>query len=329
MNRHNARAGRQLTRQQPITHHHPRGACVPVKARSEPPTQLITFACPNCKELNTIKVERVVDFSQVASRPIVCAACANSWERILPGPICDGPHLKMTSDDKLPRRRLSSQQWTLTAGKESLTKQPALAVLILRLGASANALNAAQRMTLLARRTSGFVGLRDLCWTFLMACAQLKETIDSLLKENLRVILEAARKGGASDSDIEPIEPLTDVGPDSLYSRVLKTTSDQITYHWDKQPFESWRRAQTAEKVVWVLGEGEREADVVQLAAVAALTEAILPNPAYEELNKRVVEVSESCGVLTRIFQYAIAGYLASYGAEHSPYPDEEQQVEE
>jgi hypothetical protein len=295
---------------------------MPAKPRFEPPTQLITFACPHCKKLNTIKVLRVVDFSLVASRAIVCAGCANSWERVLPGPICDGPHLKKTQAGKVPRRQVSRQQWTLTAGKESLTKEPALAVLMLRLGASINALKAAQRMTLLARRTPGLVGLRDLCWTFLMAAAQLKEAIDTLLRGNLAVIREAARKGGASHVEREQIDALIDVGPDSLYSRVLKATRDQITYHWDKRPFENWRQAQGDNAVVWVLGEGEREADIVHLAAVTALTEAILPNPAYEELNKRVVEVSQGCGVVIRVFQYAIAGYLESYGAENSPFPD-------
>ncbi len=293
-----------------------------VKARSEPPTQLITFVCPHCKKLNTIKVERVVDFSQVASRTIVCAGCGNSWERVLPGPIYDGPHLKTERAGKVPRRQVSSQQWTLTAGKESLTKEPALAVLMLRLGASINALRAAQRMTLLARRTPGLVGLRDLCWTFVMTAAQLKEAIDSLLRANLTVIKETARKGGVSHAEMEQVDALIDVGSDSLYSRVLKATRDQITYHWDEKPFENWRQAQGDNTVVWVLGEGEREADIVHLAAVTALTEAILPNPAYEELNQRVVEVSQGCSVLVRIFQCAIAGYLEGYGAEDSPYPN-------
>ena len=293
-----------------------------MKARPEPPTQLITFACPHCHKLNTIKVERVVDFSRVASRTIVCAGCANTWERVLPGPICDGPHLKMTRAGKVPRRQVSSQQWTLTAGKESLTKEPRLAVLMLRLGASINALKAARRMTLLARRTPGLVGLRDLCWTFLMAAAQLKEAIGTLLRENLSAIKETAKKGGATPAELEQVDAVIDVGPDSLYFRVLRATRDQITYHWDKKPLENWRRAQGDNAVVWVLGEGEREADVDHLAAVTALTEAILPNPAYEELNQRVVEVSQGCGFVIQIFQYAIAGYLESYGALDSPFPD-------
>lgn len=295
---------------------------MPAKASSEPPTQLITFVCPRCHELNMIKVLRVVDFSLVAIRAIVCAGCANSWERVLPGPICGGPHLKTTRAGTRPRRQVSSQQWTLTAGKESLTNDPVLAVLMLRLGASINALRAARRMTLLARRTPGLVGLRDLCWMFPMAAAQLKEAIDSLLRENLTAIRELAGKGGASHVETYQIEALINVGPDSLYSRVLKATRDQITCHWDKKPFESWRQSQGDNPVVWVLGEGEREADVVHLAAVTALTEAILPHPAYEELNKRVVEVSQGCAVVMRIFDYAIAGYLESYGAEESPYPD-------
>jgi hypothetical protein len=155
-----------------------------------------------------------------------------------------------------------------------------------------------------------------------MAAAQLKEAIDTLLRENLTVIKETASKGGAPHAQMEQVDAVIDVGPDSVYSRVLKATRDQITYHWDKKPFENWRRSQGGSAVVWVLGEGEREGDVVHLAAVTALTEAILPNPAYEELSKRIVEVSQACGVVVRIFQYAIAGYLESYGAEDSPYPD-------
>jgi hypothetical protein len=197
-----------------------------------------------------------------------------------------------------------------------------LAVLMLRLGASINALKAAQRMTLLARRTPGLLGLRDLCWTFLMTAAQLKEAIDKLLRENLSAIKEIARKGGATTADLDQTDSVIDAGPDSLYSRVLRGVRDQITYHWDKRPFENWRRAQSANAVVWVLGEGEREADVVHLAAVTALTEAILPSPAYEELNQRVVEVSQGCGCVIKIFQYAIAGYLEGYGALDRPFPD-------
>jgi hypothetical protein len=208
----------------------------------------------------------------------------------------------------------------LTAGKESLTKEPGMAVLMLRLGASINALNAARRMTLVARKTPGLVGLRDLCWTFMMAAAQLKEAIDSLLRQNLIVIKDAAKKGGASDAEIDQIDAVIDVGPDSLYSLVLKTTRDQITYHWDKKPFEIWRQAQSGNGVVWVLGEGEREADVVYLAPAAAMTETILQNPTFGELSKRVSEVSQGCSIVLRSFQLAIAGYLAGHRAEHSPY---------
>jgi len=295
---------------------------MPVKVQSEPPTHLITFACPTCKKLNTVKVERVIDFSLVAIRTIVCAGCANSWERVLPGPIYDGPHLKAARVGKLPRRQISSQQWTLTAGKESLTKEPGMAVLMLRLGASINALNAARRMMLVARKTPGLVGLRDLCWTFLIAAAQLKETIDSLLRQNLTVIKDAAGKGGASDAEIDQIDAVIDVGPDSLYSRVLKTTRDEITFHCDKKSFEIWRQAQSGDGVVWVLGEGEREADVVYLAPAAAMTETVLQNPVFGELSKRASEVSQGCSIVLRSFQFAIAGYLAGHGAEHSPYPD-------
>lgn len=295
---------------------------MPVKPRSEPPTHLITFACPNCKKLNTVKVERVIDFSLVAIRTIVCAGCANSWDRVLPGPICDGPHLKAARPGKLPRRQVSNQQWTVSARRESLTREPEMAVLMLRLGASINALNSARRMTLVARKTPGLVGLRDLSWTFLMAAAQLKEAIDSLLRRNLTVIKDAARAGGASDAEIDEIDAVIDIGPDSLYSRVLKTTRNQIAYHWDEKPFESWRQAQRGDSVVWVLCEGKRLEDIVYLAPAAAVTEAILPNPAFEELSRRVSEVSQGCTVVLVFFQSAIAGYLQNHGLEDSPYPD-------
>ena len=70
--------------------------------------------------------------------------------------------------------------------------------------------------------------------------------------------------------------------------------------------------------MVWVLGEGKRLEDIVYLAPAAAVTEAILPSPAFKELSRRVSEVSQGCRDVLLFFQSAIAGYLQSHG----PYPD-------
>jgi hypothetical protein len=211
----------------------------------------------------------------------------------------------------------------LTAKAESLRSEPAVATLMLRLGAAVNAIRASQRMTLIARKTPGLLGLRDLTWTFLAAAAQLKEAIDSLLKTNLSVIVSNAREGGASEEDLSRLNQILDDGPESLYARVLREARDRITYHWDKKAFVTWQEAQSASSsVVWILGEGQREGDVLHIAAAAALTEAIIPNATYEEVNLRVGEVSHWCGILTMIFQFAIAGYLYRYGAKEMPYHD-------
>ena len=288
---------------------------------SEPPTQLLTFTCPHCHDENILKVKRTLNFGQVAAHEIKCVHCGKLWSQVLPGPVWAGPFPKPRKAGKPSRKRVSKDHVALVANAQSLTKEPSEAVLMLRLGAAINAIRAAQRMTQLSRKTTGMVGLKDLVWTFTMAAAQLKEAIDSLLKENYQTITEHARQGGASEEELDRLKALTDDHPDSLYMRVLRATRDRITYHWDKEPFEAWRARQTGNSVVWTLAEGTREKHVLQVAAAEAITEAIIPDADYQELSLRVAQVARASGTITAVFQFAIMGYVAKYEEEVSKYP--------
>lgn len=293
-----------------------------MSTQSEAPLQLLTLSCPSCKNKNVIKVERVIEFAQIKQTPLACVHCGKSWNQVLPGPLIAGPFRKTSEFGKLSRNRISPGHWTVTASKESITKEPETANLMLRLGAAANGILSAQRMAIIARNTPGMVGLRDLTWTFMMAVSQLKEAIDSLLKKNLDTIVENAKSGGATNEELMRLSELQSNEPDSLYCRVLRDTRDQITYHWDKEPFEAWVSKHDVGSVVWLLGEGQKERDLVYLASATAVTEAIVPGAKFQEFSQRMQEVLDWSGILAKVFQSAISGYLTAYHREIAPYPE-------
>lgn len=282
-------------------------------------TRLLTFACPHCHWWNTVKVYRGVDFSTLAARTLVCAACSESFMEVLMGPVIEGPFRKAMTVSKAPRRQTSAEYRASMVNKQSLTEDAPAATLMLRLGASENSIRTAWRMLAIARKTEGLVSFRDLSWTLRMTILELREAADALVRPNLSVVFEHARRGGASENEIKEIAAMLDRAPQSFYSRILNRTSDWITSHRDSLSFEDWTKTASGDSMVWMVRERQRESSTVHVAAAAGAIKSIVPNGTSEELNLCVVEVIECASVLVRIFHCAVAGFLSRHGVEDLP----------
>jgi hypothetical protein len=293
---------------------------MPVQVRPTTISRLLTFACPHCRRLNTVKIYRLIDFSTLAARTLVCASCSQSFTEVLMGPVVEGPFRKTMYVNKAPRRQTSAEYRAFTVNKQSMSEDAQAATLMLRLGASENSIRSAWRMLTVARRTVGLVSSRDLSWTLRMTILELREAVDALLRPNLNLIFENARRGGATESEIKEIALMFDRAPQSFYSRILNRTPDWITSHRDNLSFEDWTKTASDDSMVWMVRERERESGIVHVAAAAAAIKSIVPNGTSGELNLCVVEVIECASVLVRVFQCAVAGFLSRHGVEDLPF---------
>lgn len=235
------------------------------------------------------------------------------------GPVVEGPFRKTMHVRKAPRRQTSAEYRAFTVNKQSVSADAEVATLMLRLGASENSIRTAWRMLSIARKTEGLVSSRDLSWTLRMTILELKEAADILLRPNLNLIFENARRGGASESEIKEITMMLEKVPQSFYSRILNRAANWITSHGNHLSFEDWIKTDSAESVVWMVREREREASTVHVAAAAAAIKSIVPNGTSDELNLCVVEVIECASVMVRVFQCAVAGFLSRHGVEDLP----------
>jgi hypothetical protein len=292
---------------------------MPLQVRPTTLTRLLTFACPHCRRLNTVKVYRIVDFSSLAARTLVCASCSESFTEVLMGPVVEGPFRKTMTVHKAPRRETSAGYRAYLVNKQALSEDAETATLMLRVGASENSIRTAWRMLVIARKTVGLVSSRDLAWTLRVAILELKDAVDSLLRPNLGVISENARRGGASESEMKEIALMFATSPQSFYSRILNRTTDWITSHRDNLSIEDWTKNTPGDSMVWMVRERDREGSTVHVAAAAAAIKSIVPNGTSDELNLCVVEVIECASVLVRVFQSAVAGFLSRHGVEDLP----------
>jgi len=214
---------------------------------------------------------------------------------------------------KQDREGEPNEQWSLVASQESLKKDPNLATLMLRLGAAANAIHAAQGWTLACKDSSGAASKRDLIWSFLVATAYLKEAIDSLLRPYYREIVELARKDGASEDGIRSLGDLMSKKQHGLYKRVLVNARNRLVFHWEEEPFRRWAEHHNDPIVTWAQGTGDKEGEVVYVAAGIALLDSLMPGASDPEIRRRIGDVAEASGLLVGIFEKAINGYLLNY----------------
>jgi hypothetical protein len=206
-----------------------------------------------------------------------------------------------------------NEQWSIAASQKSLKEDPNLATLMLRLGAAANAIHAAQRWTLSCKDASGPASQRDLIWSFLVATAYLKEAIDSLLRPYYREIVELVRKDGASEDGIRSLGDLMSKKQQGLYKRVLVNARNRLVFHWEEEPFRRWAEHHNEPIVTWAQGTGDKEGEVVYVAAGIALLDSLMPGASDAEIRRRIGDVAEASGLLVGIFERAISGYLLNY----------------
>ena len=205
------------------------------------------------------------------------------------------------------------ETWTLSAGRESLQKDPALATLMLRLGAAVNAIRVSQRWSIACKDAPGAAGQRDHVWSFLMAVAYLKEAIDGLLRPHYKQIVELAREDGTPEDAILSLGNLMSRKPHDLYSRLLVNARNRLIFHWEDEPFRQWASKQSNITVAWAQGTGDKEGEVVFVASGNALLDSLIPGASEAEIRSRAGEVAEASGLLVGVFQRAISAYLSAY----------------
>lgn len=211
------------------------------------------------------------------------------------------------------RQANQDEEWFFTAGPDSVKKDPALATLMLRLGAAVNAIRAAQRWILACKDASGVVGQQDLLWGFLVGAAYLKEAIDSLLRPHYQEIVRLAREDGTPEDAIKSLGNLMSKKPRDLYSRLLMNARNRLVFHWEEETFRHWAEHHNNSTVVWARGTGEKDGGIVFLASSHALLDSLIPDASEAEIHSRAGEVAEASGLLVGVFQRAIHGYLAGY----------------
>lgn len=211
------------------------------------------------------------------------------------------------------RQAKQNEQWSFTVSRDSLKKEPALATLMLRLGAAANAIRATQGWSLACKEASGGAGQRDLIWSFLVAAAYLKEAIDSLLGPHYEKIVQLAREDGTPEDAIKSLGDLMSKKRQDLYTRVLVNARNRLVFHWEEETFRHWAEHHNEPRVVWAQGTGEKDDQVVFAASSRALLDSLIPGASEAEIHSRINEVLEASGLLVGVFQRTIHAYLSAY----------------
>jgi hypothetical protein len=206
-------------------------------------------------------------------------------------------------------------EWKLVAPRDSLTSDPQSASLVLRMGAAINSLRAAQHWYMALSDAPGVDGQRNRTMAFLTTVAFLKESIDGLVRPYYQEITSLAINGGADESEILALGNLTSTKPQSLYSRMLMDTRNQLVFHWSEDPFRKWAESFTAGEVEWACGVGPKEGRVVHSSASTVVLEFMLPGASHDEIKRRIGEVADASGILATLFQKAAVGYLDTHGA--------------
>jgi hypothetical protein len=206
-------------------------------------------------------------------------------------------------------------EWKLVAPSDSLTSDPQAASLVLRMGAAINSLRAAQHWYLALSDAPGIDGQRNRTMAFLTAVAFLKESIDGLVRPHYQQITSLARSGGAAEGEVLALGNLMSTKPQSLYSRMLMDTRNQLVFHWNDDQFRKWAASFAGDEVEWACGIGPKEGRVVHSAASTLVLEFMLPGASQDEIKRRIGEVADASGILATLFQKAAVGYLDAHGA--------------
>jgi len=204
------------------------------------------------------------------------------------------------------------KRWSLTKSSDSLTRDPELAGLILRLGAAVNAIRASQRWTILCVKRRGVAARRDRMWSFLIATAYLKEVIDGLLKPHYEKITQLARQDGTPEKAIKDLGQLMSTKPYALYPRMLLRARNNLVFHWDEEPFRNWAAHYGKKTVIWAEGVGTKDGEVVFSASLDALLDSVIPGATEVEVREGVGEVAEASGLIVGVFQRAIHAYISN-----------------
>jgi hypothetical protein len=284
---------------------------VPQSIQLQRLTRLVSFTCPHCHWLNTVRVRQFLDFSQIASRELKCGSCEETSKHVLIGPIIEGPFKRDLRKKRIARRQNSAEYVAVTTETKCTTFNEETTVLMLRIGSSLNALRSAKRLLYVSRKAAGLVGYRDLVWTLRLTIVEIKSAIDVLLDPHRIAILEKARVGGISESNLGEVTRLLDSGPRSFRSRILSRADLWTTAYAERQSVRDW--VSDAESVVWMVREKDKDDTIVHVAAAAATLKSVVPNGTSDELNLCVVEVKEALGILENVFQYAVGGFLSQY----------------
>lgn len=194
-----------------------------------------------------------------------------------------------------------------------LTEDKCRCVLILRMGAALNAVNAAQRWFHAVKDAPGEAGILDRMQAFFAAIANLGELLQ-LLWENRPCIEGLAGKGGASAALIKEVTELSDPNGEFRKS-IAKRTRDKIVFHWDPEPFRDWmaQRLKQQGELVWLEGSGPTDGELVWSASLEAMGWFFAPD-GKEQLESLITKVTDSTKRAKELLWAAIHAFLNEHG---------------
>lgn len=143
----------------------------------------------------------------------------------------------MTDEKKIKR------QW-VEVPREVLVNNKSDAIIVLRLGAFANAVHACVwRLSCTFAEPDNASTERDRMTLFLAAAGYMKEAVDHIQQHQVRLrqLLNVARESGYPlTAKWTEMEGLLTTAPGSVYDRVLKRIRHDLAFHFKEDVFSNW-----------------------------------------------------------------------------------------
>ena len=200
------------------------------------------------------------------------------------------------------------------------------AVMLLRIGAGVNVMEASQRLMLQIDDNDRPAAMLCRVHSALAAIAYWREIVKMIERERFderlwALVQRAIQQGFDLGLPLSEARSLLSPSHPDIGGPALLKVRDKISFHWDPQPFQSFiDDAQTTEVIVWE-SDGDRNTDRIFRASSDALARFLVEIAGSENALKGLLPlVAKAQGLAGKVVEAGFVGLLIEGGEDPHTY---------